>query len=226
MLTGGISGIGFTANRLALSIGDSLLASWNALASWLPNILGAFVVLLIGAYIAKLVRQVAKRVLAAVKFDQWVEKFGINKFLKTGGITVSISSIFLWLIYWLVALVFLNSAAKVLGIPEISTFVEELVGFIPRVFAGLVIMLIGIIAARAVGDMLGGVAEGKAYKMLANWVILLIAFVTAIEQLGFKVDFLAANLNIVLAGVMLAVGLAFGLGGKEKAKEMLERHLK
>lgn len=226
MIIGGITAIGFTANRAALSIGDSLLSSWNHLAAWLPNILGAFIILLIGAYVAKLVRMALKRILGAVKFDQWVERFGINKFLKAGGISVSISSIFLWLIYWIVALVFLNSAANVLGIPEISAFVEQLVSFIPRIFAGLVIMLIGIVAAKAVGDMLGGVNEGKAYKTLAHWVILLVAFVTAIEQLGFNVKFLTANLNIVLAGVMLAVGLSFGLGGKEKAKEFLDKHLK
>lgn len=226
MIIGGISGIGFSANRLALSIGDSLLASWNSLTSWLPNILFAFVILLVGAYIAKLVREVLKRILRGIKFDQWIDKFGVNAFLKAGGISISVSSIFLWLVYWIVALVFLNSAAKVLGIPEISAFVEQLVAFIPRVFAGLVIMLIGIIVAKAVGDILGGVTEGKAYKNFTYWIILLIAFVTAIEQLGFKMDFLAANLNIVLAGVMLAVGLAFGLGGKDKAKEFLDKHLK
>lgn len=226
MLLTGFGAFGVQANRLVLGIGDSLLLSWNTLLGWLPSVLGAFLIMLVGAYIAKLVRELFKRVFGFVKVDQWLDKLGVNKFLKTGGVAISIPNIFLWLIYWVVALVFLNSAAQVLGIPSITEFVEQLVNFIPRVFAGLVIMLIGIVAAKAVGDILGNVTAGKAYKTIAYWVILLIAFVTAIEQLGFKVDFLAANLNIVLAGVMLAVGLAFGMGGKDRARDFLEKHLK
>ncbi len=226
MLLTGFGVFGAQANRFVLGIGDSLLLSWNTLLGWLPNVLGALLILLVGAYIAKLVREVFKRIFRFVKVDQWLDKLGVNKFLKTGGVAISIPDIFLWLIYWVVALVFLNSAAQVLGIPSITEFVEQLVNFIPRVFAGLVIMLIGIVAAKAVGDILGNVTAGKVYKTIAYWVILLIAFVTAIEQLGFKVDFLAANLNIVLAGVMLAVGLAFGMGGKDRARDFLEKHLK
>ena len=205
---------------------NSLLVIFITFLQWLPRILGALIILLVGLWVAQLIRTLFQKMLKAIKLEALADKFRVNELIKSGGISLTLTDMFLWLLYWIVLLVFLSSAANVLGIPTITNFISVLIGYIPAIFAGLVVMLIGIIAANVVSEMLDKVAHGKAFKNVSRWLILLVAFITAVEQLGFNLNFLTENLTIIIAGVMLAFGLAFGLGGKDKAKQFLDKHLK
>src|SRR3989338_9054377 len=214
------------AYDVGYELAASLLVIITTFLVWLPSIIGALIIVLIGLFIAKLIRGLLEKALKSIRLETAVEKFGVNDLMKSSGIGVTVSDIFLWLAYWIVLLVFLSSAANVLDIPSITNFISVVIGYIPAIFAGLIIMLIGVIAANIFGDILEHVSHGKVYKKIVRWLILLVAFITAIEQLGFNLRFLTDNLTIIIAGLILAVGLAFGLGGKDHAKAFLDRHLR
>jgi hypothetical protein len=107
----------------------------------------------------------------------------------------------------------------------VSAFISRMIGYIPSIVAGLVIMGIGVLVADALTKVLGNVRLGHSYKMVVHWFILVVAFITAIEQIGIDVSFLAGNIQLLVGGAALALGIAFGLGGQHHAKAFLDKNL-
>jgi hypothetical protein len=215
--------------NIVSSLGEQLLSSFSSIGvqvlSWIPNVLAAILVLLIGNYIAKLVQSLIKQLFKTLKIETYAEKLHVSERVKSVGFDVSVTQFIAGLVYWLIFLVFISAAASVLGVEVVTRFINQLINYIPSIFAGLVIMVIGVLVAETLGKMLEKVRHGKLYKTVIKWFILIVAFITAIEQIGINVSFLTENIQIIVGGVSLALGIAFGLGGKDQAKAFLEKHL-
>lgn len=207
-------------------ITDTFSAVYGYTMAWLPKVIGALIVLVIGLFIADLVRKFAKIVLQSLKVDKVSEKVGVNRVLKTAGVGIGISGILSELINWIIILVFLSASASILGIAAVTDFINKIINWLPSIFAGLVIMLLGVLAAEAIGKALDNVKNGAAYKNIVRWTIWVVAFITAIEQIGINISFITDNVKLIVAGGVLALALSFGLGGRDKAKEIIERHIK
>ena len=203
---------------------SSLMDIVYTIIDWLPRVIGALLILIIGHYIAKGIKRLIKALLKAIKFEDFMVKLKVTDMIKSQGVNLTISDIALWLVYWLVFLAFISTAADVLAVSSITSFINKIIVYIPSIFAGFVIMLLGIIAANILSNFVNNFKGGDAYKQIVRWFILIIAFIAAIEQLGLDISFITNNLFIILSGVMLAIGLAFGLGGRDKAKEWIERY--
>ena len=199
---------------------------WGVFVDWLPRVFGAVIVLILGLFVADMVRVFVKKAVQALKIDKASEKVGVSRVLKTTGITLGVSGIISELINWIIILVFLSAAANILGIAVVTEFIGKIINWIPSIIAGLIIMLLGIMAAEAVSKALDHVQNGKAYKTVVRWAIWVLAFITAIEQIGINITFLTDNIKVVVAGAVLALAISFGLGGKDKAKDIIERHIK
>lgn len=215
--------------QLAIIIGqyfDSILTKLITLGGfWLPNIVGAIAILLLGLFIARWASLLVKKLLNVIKINSISEKTGVNKLIKSAGIDATVSGLFSGIVYWLVLLIFINTATVILQIDVLTLFINKIIGWIPSIFAGLLIMIAGIVVAETLSKILAKIKHGDLYKTVVKWFILIIAFLTAIEQIGLNISFLTDNIKIILAGAALAFGLAFGLGGKEKAKQFLDKHL-
>lgn len=215
-----------TITNIETQIVNSFLSIYDKILLWAPRVIGAFIVLLIGVYISDIVKALFNKVFKMVKIETLMNKLGVNQLLKSFGLDIGVVGILSGLVYWLVYLVFISAAASTLGIGVVTEFINKLIGWLPSIFAGLLIMVIGIMAAEALYRALSRVKGGTAYKNIVKWSIIVIAFITALQQIGFNISFITDNLKLIVAGAVLALALAFGLGGKEKAREIVDRYIK
>ncbi len=208
---------------------EPLRALLAEVGAFLPKLAVAIVVLLAGWLIAKAVRFAAVRGLRAVNFNVLTERAGIDGFLQQGGIGRDTTELTGALAYWLVILGAVLVASNGLGLTYVTDVVSRVVLFLPRVFLALLIIVFGAYFARFVaGSVLAfcrnvDVRDADLLARIAQYAILVFVVLIAIEQLQIGGDIVRHTFLILLAGLVLALALAFGLGGQKWAGELLER---
>ena len=195
----------------------------------LPRILIALVVLLAGWLVAKVVRYAVERGLRAVNFPVLTERSGIDGFLKNGGVRADTTAILALLTYWLVILAALVIAFNSLGLSYITDLIGRVFLFVPRVMVALLILAFGAYFARFVENAVCayctnvGMQDAELLGRIARYAILAFVVLIALDQVGIGGDIIRQTFLILLAGFVFAVALAFGLGGKDWAADILER---
>ena len=195
----------------------------------LPRILLAILVLVVGWLIAKMVRFAIARGLRAINFNVLTERAGMDSFLRDGGIQTDTAGILALLFYWLVILASLIIGFNLLGLTYITDLLGRVVLFLPKVMVALLILAFGAYFARFVGNAITAycrnvhLQDADILGNLARYAIIAFVVLIALDQVNVGGDIVRQTFLIVLAGVVLALALAFGLGGKEWAAEMLER---
>jgi hypothetical protein len=211
------------------NIGDQLMASfvsiWAHIVLWSPRVIGAVVILLVGMWLASMLKGLVKKLLDLLKIDDLAGRVELNQKIQAVGLTATVAQMLSGLVYWLVFLIFLSASSSALGVEVVTNFIGMMIGYIPSILAGLAVMGIGVLVADSLSKIMENVRLGHTYKMVVRWFILVIAFITAIEQIGIDVSFLAGNIQLLVGGAALALGLAFGMGGKDHAKAFLDKHL-
>ena len=135
------------------------------------------------------------------------------------------------LFYRIVYLVGLNISFEILGLNTVSNLISDLISYIPNLFIAVILIVIGTYAAKFVKDITDGALSTAHISSprvghIVYIVVMVFAIVTALQQAKIDISFLTENLNTIVMGIMLAFGLAFGLGGKDKAKEVIEKYMK
>ncbi|HEY3510304.1 MAG TPA: hypothetical protein VGL36_14125, partial [Kribbella sp.] len=124
-------------------------------------------------------------------------------------------------VFWFVFLISFTMFASALGVPEISNFMSDMLGYIPRIFAAIVIVCLAALFANFLAAIIRGATGNETLAKVARYAVLVYAAFAALTQLGVAVQLTGNTLLIVLAGGALALGLAFGLGGREMAGRAL-----
>ncbi|MDH5597047.1 MAG: hypothetical protein OEY44_02995 [Candidatus Peregrinibacteria bacterium] len=200
----------------------SLTEFGTTVLGFIPNLIGALLLIFIGKMIAGTVEKALVKLLNLLKIEKVSEKIGITDGIHAVGLKIKTADIFGILAYWVVYLVFILAAVEVLGVETISDIVGELIAYIPNVIAGLLIMLIGLTVANFIRQAISHIKHGKILGKIAYFVILVVVSVSALEQIGIAISFFTENVQIIVAGFALAFGLAFGLGSKDAAKELVD----
>jgi hypothetical protein len=212
---------------------DSVLASLSTafamLFSSIPRIMGFVVILVIGWIIAAVVAKALASLLRAAHFDGFSERAGLSGLLQRSGGKQSTSGIMAGIVKWFIRLITLMVAFDALGLPAVSDVLRQLLMWLPNLVVALVALIIGGIAANALSEVVRNAAvKGEldnppllaAVARNAVWVF---AIVVAINQIGVA----ATLVNIFFVGVIgalaLALGLSFGLGGRDAAGALLRR---
>ena len=194
-----------------------------------PRLFIALGVLLAGWLVAKAVRFAADRALRAVNFNLVTERAGVDAFLERGGVRSDTVGILAGLLYWLVVLATLVIAFNGLGLTYITDLLGKVVLFVPKVIVGLLIITFGAYFARFVADAVEaysanvGVQDAALLGRAARYAILVFVVLIALDHVEVAGDVVRMSFLIVLAGVVFAVALAFGLGSRERAAELLDR---
>jgi hypothetical protein len=197
--------------------------------AFLPHLAIAIVVVIAGWLLAKAARFALVRAMRAVNFNVLTERAGLDGFLKQGGIRADTTDIFGVLVYWLVILAALVIAFNTLGMQYVTELLRQVVFFVPRLMVAIVILAFGAYFARFVaGAVMAycrnvGVQDGDILGRLAQYAILAFVLLLALEQMQIGGDIIRQSFLIVLAGIVLALALAFGIGGQGWAAELLER---
>jgi len=197
--------------------------------SYLPRLLLAVVVVIGGWLVAKLARFTILKGLRAINFHVLTERAGIDGFLRQGGMQSDSSAIFGALVYWLVILAALIIAFNSLGLTYITDLLGRIVLFVPKIFVALLILAFGAYFARFIGDAVRtyciniDLRDGEFLARLAQYAITAFVVLIALDQVHIGGDIVRQSFLILLAGIVFALALAFGLGGKDWAAERLRR---
>ena len=199
------------------------------LAAFLPKLAGAAAIVLIGWITAGVVESLVARGLRLVGFNRIARRAGIDRFLIRTGLAVSPATIAGRLVYWTLILAFVTAATSVLELNQFSVLLAALIAYIPKVFIALAILVLGAVAAQAVGNVVRGSAatahlhDGELLAVGARAALLGFAALMALDQLQIAPTIVSALWTAVLQTLALALGLSFGLGGRDVARRLAER---
>jgi hypothetical protein len=199
------------------------------IGAFLPRLALAIVAVLAGWLLAKAARFALVKALRAINFNVLTERAGLDEFLSQGGIRSDTTDIFGVLVYWLVILAALVIAFNTLGLNYMTELVRQVVMFVPRLMVALVILAFGSYFARFIAGAVmaycrnAGIQDGDLLGRLAQYAILAFVVLIALEQMQIGGEIVRYSFLILLAGTVLALALAFGLGGRGWAAELLER---
>jgi hypothetical protein len=199
------------------------------IGAFLPRLALAILVLVAGWLLAKGVRFAIDKGLRAVNFNVLTERSGMDGFLQQGGTRSDTTALFGLLAYWLVILAALIIAFNSLGLTYITELLGRVVLFVPKVIVALLILTFGAYFARFVGNAVVtycrnvGIQDADFLGRLAQYAIVAFVVLIALDQINVGGDIVRQTFLIVLTGVVLALALAFGLGGKDWAAALLER---
>ena len=142
------------------SLVGAMSALWQKIAAFIPNLIGALVVVILGFLVARLLDTLLSKLLAKLGLDRLMRGTGLNKMLARVGIKVPASALIGKIIYWFVLLVFLVSALESLGLERISATLDTLALYVPKVFAAALVLIAGILLAQLLNSLVSGAAEG------------------------------------------------------------------
>ena len=208
---------------------EPLRTALTQVGHFLPRLLLAAVILVVGWLFARFLRFAALKALTAVNFKVLTERAGVDAFLAQGGIRTDTTSIIALLVYWLTVLLALMVAFNALGLAYVTDLIGRITLFVPRVIVAVVVLAFGAYFARFVGRTVAtychnvGIDHAELLGRLALYAILAFVVLIALEQVSIGTEIIRQSFLIVLAGVVLALALAFGLGAQKWAAQLLER---
>ena len=197
------------------------------ISSVVPALVGAFVILMTGYFLARQVQRWADDTLKRLRFDRMVSAGGFDEVVDRAGLRLDPVRALAKLIFWLVMLVVILLASTALGLESINEMFGAMLAFIPTLIAGIVIVILGIIVGEFVRGLIlasaGGVSGVPTVAKLAKGAVITIALFMALQQVGVAEEIVTAAFTLILGAAALAVGLAFGLGNRELAGEITRR---
>ena len=191
--------------------------------SYIPQLIGAIVILIIGYIVAKVLQAVVGRVLQTIGFDGWMEKGGIKQFFDRAETNQTPHSILGALVFWFVFIIAITMAADALGIPQVSVVLGQLIAYIPNIIAAILILILAALLANFVSGIVRGATGSGVLATVARYAIIVYAAFAALTQLGIAVQLTANTFLILLGAVALAGAIAFGIGGMEVARDILQK---
>jgi hypothetical protein len=198
-------------------------------AAFLPKLLLALLVVAVGWLLAKVVRFAVERALRAINFNVLTERAGTDNFLKQAGMQGDTTTLFGLVAFWLVIIATLVIAFNGMGLTYLPDLLGRAVLFAPKLLIAMLIMVFGSYCASVVGNAVQNycldarIADADVLGRLVRYAIMLFVVMIALSQVEVGGDIVQRTFLIILAGIMLAIALAFGLGGKEWAAALLQR---
>jgi len=207
----------------------SLTSFWTELASFVPQLLGAIIALVLGWMLAKLARTGVMRLLVLLKFDKATEKSGLEAFMKHADLELSVGSVIGNLVYWLIILVMIVTVANSLGLSMVADLFNKVVLYIPNVIVAILVLVFGTILARFINRLVFAWLNNMEFEgaltvsTFSEYAMLVFVFFMALEQLQIANELLTAAFIISFGAVGLAFAIAFGLGAKDWASRVIEK---
>lgn len=213
------------SNAVVTAVSDALRQT----ALFLPNLIAAIIVFIVGVIIAVILKNALVRALQALGVERAIKGTAVAAALGKADPSLSISKILGELLKWFVILVFLVPAVDTLGLGQVSSLISSLLYYLPNVVIAVIVVTIGVLFANFAYDFVLaasislGTAAASLVAQIARWSIVIFALLAALTQLGIAPSLIQILFTGIVAMVALAGGLAFGLGGKEAASQTITR---
>ena len=197
--------------------------------AFMPRLILALFILLVGWMLAKAIRLLVVKALRAINFYVLTDRAGIDRFLSQGGIRMDTIGILGTLIYWLVVLASVMIAFNSLGLTNVTELVGRVALFIPKVIVAVLILALGAYFARFIENTILaysrniGLEDAEFLGRFARYAVLVFVVMIALEQVDVASELVRQSFLIILAGVVFALALAFGLGAQYRVSELLDK---
>ena len=207
----------------------SLTSFWTQLASFIPQLLAALVLLFVGWILANLARTGVIKLLDLLRFDSLADKTGIEAFLRQGHVDISLGRLIANLVYWVIIFIVIVTVANSLGLHLVAELFNKIVLYIPNVIVAILVLVFGILIARIINRLVFaylnniGVQGSLTISTLSEYAVIIFVVFVALEQLEIGTTLLTAAFQIGFGAIGLALALAFGLGGREWAAGVIKR---
>jgi small-conductance mechanosensitive channel len=206
-----------------MDILQSLQNTLDRFLEYIPQLIGAIIILVIGYIVARILKAVVSRILQGIGFDGWMERGGIKQFLDRAQTRETPATILGTLVFWLVFIIAITMAADALGIRQVSEVLGQLIAYIPSIIAAILILVLAALLANFLASIVRGATGSDLLSNIARYAIMIYAAFAAITELGIAVQLTAPTFLIVLGGVALAGAIAFGFGAQGVARDIVEK---
>jgi len=205
---------------------------YEQILRFLPNFLASLLLFIVGIVIGWLFRVISARIFRTLKLDRFAENLGLEEVLHRGGVKDPVSEIFSRIIGWITIITFTIISLRALEIPALEGLLERFFLYLPHVFTAALILFLGYLLSNFLGRaaLIASVNAGIKVSGLIGKLVKLFVFILSVtmslEQLGIGSSTIVVAFAIAFGGVILALALSLGLGGRDIAKEYLEKKLK
>jgi hypothetical protein len=215
-------------NWLDILIG-SLQSLWLGVVNFIPSLLGAIIVFILGLIIASGLDKLVERLIYWIKLDSLLRKAGLEAYFQRANLRLNSGYFLGKIVYWFIFIVFLVAAAEILGLPAFSQFLQGILSYVPTLIVAILILIATFILANflqslvSVSVFASKMHIAKPAAAVTWWVVIIFGFFAALLQLGVATQVINTLITGFIAMLVLAGGLAFGLGGKDLAAKLLEK---
>lgn len=206
---------------------ESLKSFGEQIMSAIPGILGALLLVLLGWLVARLISRLIVKMLKVGKFDKLIDKLNASEFLENIKITASPSKMVGKLVYWVMFLLFIVTATETLGWTVVASEITNLIRFIPNLFIGIIIFIIGLYIANFIKSLITasfvslGLSSGKIISGIAFYLIMIMITLTSLKQTGINTQFIDNNITMFIGILVGAFALSFAISSRDVLQNIL-----
>lgn len=197
------------------------------LSAFLPRLLAALLILIIGTAISQAIKGLLVKLFEAIKVSKWIKNTPVEHFLKNAEFGEQIEGVMGSIVYWLLMLVVIHSTVSVLGLTSLTQVLDKVLAYIPRVISATLILFFGVLVAGVVESLVKGSImsiDSKSARLLgkvSSYLVLTIAVLAGINELRIASEFITIIFIGFMTMLSLGLGLALGLGGQYLVKDLL-----
>lgn len=204
-------------------------AVWDKMVAFFLNLALVFAIIVIGWIIAVIVGGIVLRILKAINIDSLLITSGLKDRFDKAGVKLSLAKLGEDAAKWIIILLTVTVATESVGLSQVSTFLNNILNYIPNIIIAVIILGIGILIAEFAYRLVSGsfktaaFASPEVFGQIAKWSIIIFALLISLDQLGLELEFIKILFTGIVVMGALAGGIAFGLGGRDMAKEFLDK---
>jgi len=211
------------------AIVDALVMLWVQLVAYLPRLVAAIIVLIVGILIIKAIEKLVQKVIEAIKVDDLIRKINIIKKIEESGTKVIFSQILAWLVKWFLYIALLIAVSSIMDLGQFTDFLQSIAQYLPNVIIAVLILVAGLVLGSFIEDLLIKILVSSKAKVaalvakVAKWSIVIFSVLAALIQLNVAPMLIQTLFTTIAMAIALGAALAFGLGGKDAAKDWIDQ---
>lgn len=206
---------------------QSFQVLWGGFINFLPKFLGAVIIFLIGWAIAVGLERLVEQIFKVLKIDALLEKMGVGRGLEKAGFKLHTGRWLGMIVKWFLIIVFLMAATDILGLAEVTNYLKSVLYYIPNIFVAAIIIIVAVWAANVLQKIIQvsvsatNIKAANLSATITKWAIMIFGLLAALMQLGIAPSLIQTVVTGIVAMLAIGGGVAFGLGGKDMASDIL-----
>lgn len=208
-------------------ITQSLQGLWMGVIGFLPSLIGALVIIIVGLIVAAAFGTLVEKIFDSIKLNKLLNSIGLAPYFERAGLKLNGAAFLGRLTYWFLLIAFLLAASDALGLYAFSSFLSVVLAYVPNVIIAVLVMLAAVVVGNFLRNLIRasvrstGLHAANFLGTLTWWAIIIFGFFAVLNQLNIAREIVNTVITGFIAMLAIAGGLAFGLGGKEYAAHLV-----